>query len=56
MKKQKAGPDSLKGMTIGLVKEFAEAVSKGDIFVKLSLLWMGAGYAARKQYIKALRI
>lgn len=56
MKKQKAGPDSLKGMTIGLVKEFAEAVSKGDIFVKLSLLWMGAGYAARKQYIKALLV
>jgi len=56
MKKQKAGPDSLKEMTIGLVKEFTEAVSKGDIFVKLSLLWMGAGYAARKQYIKAVLV
>lgn len=34
--------------------EFAEAIVHGDIFVKLSLVWMGAGYAKRKQYIKAL--
>lgn len=34
--------------------EFGTALSKGDIFVKLSLIWMGAGYARRKQYIKAL--
>ncbi len=33
---------------------FGNAVAKGDIFVKLSLLWMGAGYARRKQYIKAV--
>lgn len=33
---------------------FAEALTKGDLFVKLSLLWMGAGYARRKQYIKAV--
>ncbi|MCC8137037.1 MAG: sugar ABC transporter permease [Clostridiales bacterium] len=33
---------------------FGEAVVHGDAFVKLSLLWMGAGYARRKQYIKAL--
>ena len=32
---------------------FAEALTKGDLFVKLSLLWMGAGYARRKQYVKA---
>lgn len=37
----------------GFFSEFGTAVIKGDIFVKLSLLWMGAGYARRKQYIKA---
>lgn len=31
-----------------------EALTKGDLFVKLSLLWLGAGYARRKQYVKAL--
>ena len=34
--------------------EFGIAVAKGDAFVKLSLIWMGAGYAKRKQYIKAV--
>ncbi len=29
------------------------AVVKGDAFVKLSLLWWGAGYARRKQFFKA---
>lgn len=33
---------------------FGTAVSKGDAAVKLSLIWMGAGYARRKQYVKAL--
>ena len=33
--------------------EFGNAVVKGDLFVKLSLLWLGAGYARRKQYVKA---
>ncbi|MDO5785936.1 MAG: sugar ABC transporter permease [Eubacteriales bacterium] len=33
--------------------DFGKAVTKGDLFVKLSLLWMGAGYARRKQYVKA---
>ena len=37
----------------GFFASFGTAVAKGDIFVKLSLLWMGAGYARRKQYIKA---
>ena len=35
-------------------KEFCTAVSKGDIFVKLSLLFMGAGYFARKQIINGI--
>lgn len=34
--------------------EFGTAVVKGDLFVKLSLLWLGAGYARRKQYVKAV--
>ena len=34
--------------------EFGTAVVKGDAFVKLSLLWWGAGYARRKQFAKAL--
>lgn len=36
--------------------ELKEAIVKGDLFVKLSLLWMGAGYARRKQYVKAILI
>ena len=32
---------------------FGTAVAKGDIFVKLTLLWWGAGYVRRKQYVKA---
>lgn len=38
----------------GFFAAFATAVVKGDVFVKLSLIWMGAGYAKRKQYIKAV--
>lgn len=34
--------------------EFGTAFAKGDAFVKLSALWMGAGYARRKQYVKAI--
>ena len=35
-------------------KDFGIAVAKGDIWVKLSLLVMGAGYFARKQIINGL--
>ncbi len=35
-------------------KEFATAIAKGDIGVKLSLVIMGAGYAARKQIINGI--
>ena len=34
--------------------DFGTAVAKGDAFVKLSLLWWGAGYFRRKQYVKAI--
>ena len=33
----------------GFFADFGTAVVKGDAFVKLSLIWMGAGYAKRKQ-------
>ena len=33
---------------------FGTAVVKGDLFVKLTLLWWGAGYVRRKQFIKAI--
>lgn len=32
----------------GFFADFGTAVVKGDAFVKLSLIWMGAGYAKRK--------
>lgn len=38
----------------GFFAGFGTAVAKGDLFVKLSLLWWGAGYVRRKQYIKAV--
>lgn len=56
MEKIKDGLNSFFKAIGGFFKEFGEAVSKGDIFVKLSLLWMGAGYVKRKQYIKALLV
>lgn len=34
--------------------EFGSALVKGDLFVKLSLIWWGAGYFRRKQYVKAV--
>lgn len=34
--------------------EFGTAMAKGDAFVKLSLLWWGAGYFRRRQYVKAI--
>lgn len=49
-----AGVSGFFGAIAGFFTEFASAVVKGDIFVKLSLLWWGAGYARRKQYVKAL--
>lgn len=38
----------------GFFSDFGTAVAKGDIFVKLSLLVWGLGYARRKQYVKAV--
>lgn len=36
------------------LSDFGNAATKGDWSVKLSLLWMGAGYARHKQYAKAV--
>ena len=38
----------------GFFADFGRAFAGGDFFVKLTLLWWGAGYARRKQYMKAL--
>lgn len=34
--------------------DFTTSVTKGDVWTKLSLLIMGAGYFARKQYVKGI--
>ena len=39
---------------VNFFKNFGKSVAKGDIWVKLSLIWTGAGYAGRKQYVRAL--
>ncbi len=38
----------------GFFSEFAQAFVKGDAFVKLTAIWMGAGYARRRQVAKAV--
>lgn len=54
MEKSKGKIASVFGAAGKFFHDFAEAVIKGDAFVKLSLFWMGAGYFRRKQYAKAL--
>lgn len=36
------------------LKDFGKAFAHGDIYVKLTILWWGLGFARRKQFIKAL--
>ena len=36
--------------------DLGRAISKGDIWVKLSMLWMGAGYVGRKQIIRGILV
>lgn len=52
----KAMSGSFFGAIGGFFKNFGTAVAKGDIFVKLSLILMGAGYCRRKQFVKAILI
>lgn len=54
MSQVKDGLKSFFGSIGGFFREFGQAVAKGDIFVKLSLIWMGAGYIRRKQFIKGI--
>lgn len=54
MEKSKGKIASVFGAAGKFFRDFAEAVMKGDAFVKLSLFWMGSGYFRRKQYAKAL--
>ncbi|MCM1466601.1 MAG: sugar ABC transporter permease [Alistipes sp.] len=56
MEKVKAGVSNFFKTIGSFFKNFGEAVAKGDFFVKLSLIWVGAGYARRKQYIKSLLV
>ena len=53
----KHGSDSMKKFRNAFKKYFADfgqAVAKGDIWCKLSLLVMGAGYWGRKQIVKGI--
>lgn len=45
---------AIPGNSNGFFRDFGTAVAKGDLFVKLSILWWGAGYVRRKQYVKAV--
>ena len=54
MDKIKALLGSFFGAIGRFFKDFGAAVAKGDIFVKLSLIWMGAGYCRRKQFVKSI--
>lgn len=40
----------------GFFRDFFVALAKGDLFVKLSLIWWGAGYIRRKQFVRTLLI
>ncbi len=58
MKEKKAkilqGVKGFFGAIAAFFRDFGVAFTKGDAFVKLSVLWWGAGYVRRKQYVKAL--
>lgn len=54
MSQVKDGLKSFFGSIGGFFREFGQAVAKGDLFVKLSLIWMGAGYIRRKQFVKGV--
>ena len=47
-------PTGFLGAIVRFFSDFGTAVARGDLFVKLTLLWWGAGYARRKQYVKAV--
>ena len=56
MEKVKAGLGAFFHSIGGFFLNFGEAVVKGDLFVKLSLIWLGAGYIRRKQFVKGILV
>lgn len=54
MNKIKNGFKAFFGSIGNFFKEFGYAVAKGDLFVKLSMIWMGSGYIRRKQFVKGI--
>ena len=47
-------PDNIATILCQFFADFGKAMAKGDLFVKLTLIWWGAGCLRRKQYAKAL--
>ncbi len=47
-------PDNIATILCQFFSDFGRAMAKGDLFVRLSLIWWGAGCLRRKQYAKAL--
>lgn len=47
-------PDNIATILCQFFADFGRAMAKGDLFVKLTLIWWGAGCLRRKQYAKAL--
>ncbi len=56
MGKIKGKVGSVIGAAGRFFRGFGEAAAKGNLFVKLSMLWMGAGYFRYKQYVKSALI
>lgn len=56
MDKIKAQSVSFIGAVGSFLGSFVNALVKGDLFVKLSLVWMGAGYCRRKQFVKSILV
>lgn len=54
--KTSAKKETFLGSVGRFFKDFFVAVAKGDFFVKLSLIWLGAGYIRRKQFIRTILI
>ena len=54
MSQVKKGLQAFFGAVGSFFKEFGQAAAKGDLFVKLSLIGMGAGYIRRKQFVKGI--
>lgn len=51
---EKIGRLAPRNAFVRFFSDFGTAMAQGDLFVKLSLIWWGAGYLRRKQYIKAI--